>query len=278
MTDDEPRVGELRLVLLDGEWTGGRVTEGGIVVIGDPNEWPRSLVEEWGPEVSVLPHPAALVPHPDMLAAPPIGDPAYDRALDCKIGEVRDLTHPKAAAVVDAAVAEGVALDWIIREAQARQRACDHRSTTLDRKRRLVRCNDCGAAVDVFDMVCSWAEGSRRGYHEIVERDSLERQIKNLRTEVEGLAADAKREKARAAAAKKARKNALRLSDTDLYELSLWRDLYDARVAHDFHEQKRLGVLLTKLQDQRREAEAAEQPEPAAPATPPVRLTGGPDG
>lgn len=64
----EPRVGGLYLVLFEGEWTAGRVTAGGIVVVGDSNERPLSLVEQWGPEISVLPHPSALVPDPRMLA------------------------------------------------------------------------------------------------------------------------------------------------------------------------------------------------------------------
>jgi predicted amino acid-binding ACT domain protein len=60
----------------------------------------------------------------DFRRVPPIGDPAYDRALDCKLGDVRDLTHTKAKALVDAAVADGVALDWIALEVRTRQRSC----------------------------------------------------------------------------------------------------------------------------------------------------------
>jgi hypothetical protein len=52
---DEQRVrpcaGELRLALFEGEWTAGRVTADGITVIGDSNEWPRCMVDEWGPEI-----------------------------------------------------------------------------------------------------------------------------------------------------------------------------------------------------------------------------------
>jgi len=225
----------------------------------------------------VADEPDDVVRLADFRRVPPIGDPAYDRALDCKLGDVRDLTHTKAKALVDAAVADGVALDWIALEVRTRQRSCTHQRTTLDRKRRLVRCVDCGVNVDVFDMVAAWADGSSRGYHEIVERDHLVRDTGRLRRELDELRAEEKRLKARAAAAKKARKNALRMSDPDVRELGLWRDLYDARVGHDVYEQRRLAPILVKISDERRAAEALEQDEPAVPEDAPARI-GAPDG
>lgn len=213
----------------------------------------------------------------DFRRVPSIGDPSYDRALDCKPGDVRDLTHTKAKALIDAAVTDGVALDWILREVQARQRQCGHQKTALDRKRRLVRCVDCGENVDVFDMVAAWAEGSIRGYHEIVNRDNLVSETARLQRNLDALRAEEKRLKARAAAAKKARKSALRLSDPDVRELGLWRDLYDARADHDFQELRRLGPILAKINDERRASEPDVEPEPDVAA--PVNLReAAPDG
>lgn len=214
----------------------------------------------------------------DFRPAPPIGDPVYANTLDCRPGEVHEFAHPRAESAIDAALADGVKLEHLAQAIAAKRRTCWHQRTTIDRTRRTLRCNDCGADVDPFDRMVSIAEGNTRLLKQIVDRDRLERQIQTLRAEVERLKADEKRSKARATAAKKARTNAQRLTDFEVYELGLWRDHYDARAAKDPREAKRLAALLTKLQDQRREAEAAEvEPEPPFPATP-VSIAGGPDG
>lgn len=213
----------------------------------------------------------------DFRPAPPIGDPAYADVLDCRPGEIHEFVDSKARAAIDAALADHVKLEHLAQAIEAKRSACRHQHSIIDRKVRTLRCKDCGADLDPFDRIAGIAEGNTRLYRQIVDRDRLERQLKNLRTDLEQLKAEEKRSKARAAAAKKARTKAQRLTDFEVYELGLWHDYQDARVAKDNRESQRLSVLLLKLQDQRRAREAAAT-EPEGSPAPPVRITGGSDG
>jgi hypothetical protein len=97
-----PREGELRLARLNGEWTAGRMVwdpdiDGlAVVTIGSATQWPASLVEEWGPEISTMPHPIALVPDPDMLAdawAPRENATYQARAGEPKVADLIAVTY-----------------------------------------------------------------------------------------------------------------------------------------------------------------------------------------
>lgn len=213
----------------------------------------------------------------DFRPAPSIGDPAYADVLDCRPGEVHEFLDSRARIAVDAALADGVAIEHLAQAIEAKRRACRHVHSIIDRKGRTLRCKDCGADIDPFDRIAGIAEGNHRLYRQIVDRDRLERQIQTMRAEVEQLKTEEKRAKSRAATAKKARTAAQRLTDFEVYELGLWHDYQDARVAKDNRESQRLSVLLLKLQDQRRAREAAAT-EPEGSPAPPVRITGGSDG
>lgn len=76
-----------------------------------------------------------------------------------------------------------------------KQRPCAgiHKRIVVHEKDRKIVCDACGWTVDAFDFILSWAnEGSRlmRGLHDIrvqtrisrAEKDSLDRQIKNMRS------------------------------------------------------------------------------------------------
>lgn len=190
--------------------------------------------------------------------APPIGDPAYDRALRCQPASVVPMRSTRAKDLLDQALSEGVGLDHIAREIAARQRTCLHRGTVIDNKARTLRCESCGADVDPFDVLYAITNHDLLLYKSIVRRDALHREIQRLQEYVERLKGEEKRTKARAAAAKKAREKALRLSLPEVRELGLFRDLWDAVQAYDRTAAKRLRSQIDTIQQARREAEAKE--------------------
>jgi hypothetical protein len=215
----------------------------------------------------------------DFRPAPPIGDPAYADALHAREGKVHEFTSKRAEEIVAAALAEGVAINHLATSLAVRQRACRHRGMILvDYKSRSLECEDCGADLDLFEVFAGLAERSRTLYHDIVNRDHLARELSNLQARIETAKAEEKRAKSRRRTAAKASEKVDQLGDQERYELNLFRSLYDAQKASDWYEQKRIRGLISALNDARREAEAAARPEPDAPATPPVRLAGGPDG
>jgi hypothetical protein len=214
----------------------------------------------------------------DFRPAPQIGDPAYADVLDCRPGEIHEFVDSKARAAIDAALADHVKLEHLSQAIEAKRSACRHQHSIIDRKSRTLRCKDCGADIDPFDRIAGIAEGNTRLYRQIVDRDRLERQIKNLRAEVDMIKGEEKRAKSRLAAAKKAREKALRLTDLELYELNLYRDLYDAQADGRHEEARRLRSLIAKPNEQRRKTEADAEPEREADVAVPVSLVGGPDG
>jgi hypothetical protein len=215
----------------------------------------------------------------DFRQAPPIGDPAYENVLRCTptSGAVYEFRNEKADQAIDAALSGGIKLEHLTASIVARRNACGHAKTTINETARTLRCNDCGADIDPFAKLLGIAYGNERLLKSIVERDRLERQIQNLRAQLEVTKGEEKRSKSRASAAKKAREKALR-SDPELYELNLFRDLYDATRTGDRTSARRLQALLVKINDARREAEAQDAEPPTMPTPVQALREGTPDG
>lgn len=182
---------------------------------------------------------------------PPIGDAAYSDVVQCSPAALFDMRCSATRAKVDELLKSGVDLDRLAREVRARQVKCGHKRTKLDRKNRLILCSECGESVDAFDILARIAESERTLYRDIVQRDRLRAETKNLESKADELKRSARSWKGKRDRARKATEKELALTLPERHELDAWRRFWAARERGDRPESDRLHAVLARLNEGR---------------------------